>query len=217
MGIHWLLYSSCYFLNTNTAITRQLIRSARTLGAEWWQVCGEACVRGQRKMSQVLDAFGLLDFTMLRPVLAWRAFWKLWAVYFFNLPNFLGGPRQTSDTGVRLSWRCMLDDGRGPKDDYFGKLDRNVKTGVKQVLKGCVRVWGGFTLQFWEIQIWEVFKERVQYEIGVGSIWLSDCYLCKNIYHVTIKHLLSGISVEVVAGYRNIPNKAIFRISECYA
>jgi len=29
-------------LNTNTAITRQLIRTTRTLEAEWWQVCGEA-------------------------------------------------------------------------------------------------------------------------------------------------------------------------------
>ena len=32
----------------------------------------EAWLRGQRKMSQVLGAFGLLDFTMLRLVLAWR-------------------------------------------------------------------------------------------------------------------------------------------------
>jgi hypothetical protein len=31
-------------------------------------------VREQRKMSQVLGAFVLLDFTMLRPVLAWREF-----------------------------------------------------------------------------------------------------------------------------------------------
>ena len=44
------------------------------LEAEWWHVCGEAWVWGQRKMSQVLGAFGLLDFTMLRPVLAVRAF-----------------------------------------------------------------------------------------------------------------------------------------------
>jgi len=49
-------------------------QTARTLEAEMWQVCGEVCVRGQRKMSQLLGAFGLLDFTMLRPVLAWRAF-----------------------------------------------------------------------------------------------------------------------------------------------
>jgi hypothetical protein len=33
-----------------------------------------AWVRGQRKMSQVLGAFGLLDFTMLQPVLACRTF-----------------------------------------------------------------------------------------------------------------------------------------------
>jgi len=76
------------FLNTNTAKTWQLIRTARTLEAEFWQVCGEAWVRGQRKMSQVLGAFGMLDFAMLRPVLAWRAFWKLWTVYFFNFPIF---------------------------------------------------------------------------------------------------------------------------------
>jgi len=69
VGIHRLLHYSCSFLNTNTAITRQLIRTARTLEAEWWQVCGEPCVRGQREVSQVLGAFGLLYFTMLRSVL----------------------------------------------------------------------------------------------------------------------------------------------------
>jgi len=62
------------FLNKNTAITRQLLRTARTLEAEWWHVCGEAWVREQREMSQVLGSFGLLDFTMLRSVLVWRAF-----------------------------------------------------------------------------------------------------------------------------------------------
>ena len=71
MGIHRLLHSSCCFLNTNTAITRQLIRTARTLEAEWWQFCGEAQVWGQRKMSQAPSAFGLLDFTMFRPFLDW--------------------------------------------------------------------------------------------------------------------------------------------------
>ena len=77
------------FLNTKTAITRQLIRTARTLEAECWQDCREAWVRGQRKMSQVQGAFGLLDFTILRPVLL-GAFWNLWTVYFFNFPNFSG-------------------------------------------------------------------------------------------------------------------------------
>jgi len=47
------------------------------LEAEWWQVCGEAWAWGQRKMSQVLGVFGLLDFTMLWPVLTWRAFLNL--------------------------------------------------------------------------------------------------------------------------------------------
>ena len=52
-----------------------------------------AWVRGQRKMSQALGAFGLLDFAMLRPVLAWRAFWTLWTVYFFNFSMFFFGPQ----------------------------------------------------------------------------------------------------------------------------
>jgi hypothetical protein len=52
----------------------QLIRTTRTLEAEWWQVNREAWVWGQRKMSQILGAFGLLDFTMLWPFLAWRVF-----------------------------------------------------------------------------------------------------------------------------------------------
>jgi hypothetical protein len=59
----------------NVATT--VIRTARTLEAEWRQVYREAWVRGQRKMSQLLGAFGLLDFTMLRPVIAWRAFRNL--------------------------------------------------------------------------------------------------------------------------------------------
>jgi hypothetical protein len=62
-------------------------------------------------MSQILGAFGLLDFTMLAPVLAWRAFWNLWTVYFFNFQIFSGrgNPRITEIantesvyTGARL-------------------------------------------------------------------------------------------------------------------
>jgi hypothetical protein len=45
-------------------------------------------------MSLVLSTFGLLDFTMLRPVLAWRAFWNLWTVYIFNFQFFF------SDRGI---------------------------------------------------------------------------------------------------------------------
>jgi len=58
-------------------ITWQLIGTARMLEAEWWQVCGEAWVCGQRKMSQVLGVFGPLDFTMLQPILTSRTFLNL--------------------------------------------------------------------------------------------------------------------------------------------
>jgi hypothetical protein len=106
VGIHRLLQPSICFLNINTAITRQLIRIARTVEAEWWQVCGEAWVRRQRKMSQVLGAFGLLNFTMLRPVVAWRAFLNIWTVYFFNFTRFFGlrptTDNESADTAVHL-------------------------------------------------------------------------------------------------------------------
>jgi hypothetical protein len=39
-------------------------------------------------MTQVLGAFGLLDFTTLRPVLASGAFLNLRTVYLFNFPFF---------------------------------------------------------------------------------------------------------------------------------
>jgi hypothetical protein len=55
---------------------------------------GEAWVRGKRKMSQVLGAFGLLDFTTLRTILAWRAFCNLLTVYFFNFPFFSGSGKR---------------------------------------------------------------------------------------------------------------------------
>jgi hypothetical protein len=45
---------------------------------------------GQRKMSKVLGAFGLLDFTMLQPVLAWCTFLNSLTVYFFNFKIFSG-------------------------------------------------------------------------------------------------------------------------------
>jgi len=41
VGIHQIFHYSFCFLNINTAITRRLIRTARTLEAEWWQVSGE--------------------------------------------------------------------------------------------------------------------------------------------------------------------------------
>jgi len=49
VGIHRLLHPSYCFLNTNTAITRQLIRTARTLEAEWWQVLRGSVGTGTKK------------------------------------------------------------------------------------------------------------------------------------------------------------------------
>jgi hypothetical protein len=66
-------------------------------------------------MSQLLGAFGLLDFTMLRPFLAWHAFWNLWNVYFFNFQIFISGrgempitettDAESVDTGA---WLCLI-------------------------------------------------------------------------------------------------------------
>ena len=67
-----------------------VIRTARTLEAEWWPVCGEVWVRGKMNMGQVLGTFVLLHFTMLQPVLAWRTFLNLQTVQFFSFPNFFG-------------------------------------------------------------------------------------------------------------------------------
>jgi hypothetical protein len=65
-----------------------------------------------------MDTLGLLDFNMLRPVLAWRAFWNLWTIYFFNFQILFlgrGKPRitETADTesvgtGARLYIQIYL-------------------------------------------------------------------------------------------------------------
>jgi hypothetical protein len=47
-------------------------------------------------MGKVPGAFRLLNFTMLRPVVAWRAFLRLWAVnLIFQLFSGRGTPRIT--------------------------------------------------------------------------------------------------------------------------
>jgi hypothetical protein len=59
--VHYIVHLQCTF---SLSLVRMKVRDSDIL----------ARVRGQRKTSQVLGAFGLLDFTMLRPVLAWGAF-----------------------------------------------------------------------------------------------------------------------------------------------
>ena len=126
MGIHWLLHSSCCFLNTNTAITGQLIRTARTQ-AEWWQVCGEAWVREKGSLSQVLGASGLLDFTTLRPVLAWRAFFdEPFISLIFRIISGHGKPRIRGSACL-----CILFE--------FQPMQRSVPLHAKRAKRGGTR------------------------------------------------------------------------------
>jgi hypothetical protein len=57
-------------------------------------------------MSQVLGTYGLLNFTMLQPVLTQRAFHNLWTVYLFSFPIFVLGcdkPQITEKCGYWIS------------------------------------------------------------------------------------------------------------------
>jgi hypothetical protein len=99
-----------------------------------------ACVRGQRKMSQVLGAFGLLDFTMLRPVLAWRTFWNLRTVYFFNF-TFLRLAAQTAyaewaDTGAQMYKR------------YYSYCDSS----------------------HWEVLVWLLFQQLIFWSLRISVL-----------------------------------------------
>ena len=103
VGIHRLLCSACCSLNTNPAITRQLIRTARTLEVEWWQVCVEAWVRGQRKMSQArVCAAG---FQCYGPFSLGARFetYEPFLYLIFQIFSGCGKPRmtETADTGIR--------------------------------------------------------------------------------------------------------------------
>jgi len=89
----------------NNAATNSNSENARSRMVE--RLRGSVVWVQRREMSQVLGAFGLLYFTTLRPVLAWRTFWNLRTVYFFNFPYFFSGRGKTriteiADTGVRL-------------------------------------------------------------------------------------------------------------------
>ena len=90
VGIHRLLLSSCCFLNTNTAITRQLIRTARKLEAECWQVLRGSVDKGTKEDESSTGrvwAAGLHHVTA-RSRLA--CVLKLMKLYFFNFPIFFG-------------------------------------------------------------------------------------------------------------------------------
>ena len=90
MGIHQHLYSSFCFLNINTVITQQLIRTARTLEAEWWQVCREEWVWGQTKMSQVIaeSADTKSTDTAVHPYIFFKS---------IKVSSFMCGPQHTAE------------------------------------------------------------------------------------------------------------------------
>jgi hypothetical protein len=75
----------------------------------------------ERNMGQVLGAFALLDFTMLRPVLAWRACWNCWALYFFSFQFFWGrGKPRILNQWIR--WHdCISLQGVCNNTYYYGK------------------------------------------------------------------------------------------------
>jgi hypothetical protein len=58
------IYIISYYLSLSLSLVCMKVKDSDIL----------AWVRGQRKMSQVLGAFGLLVVAMLRPVLGWREF-----------------------------------------------------------------------------------------------------------------------------------------------
>jgi hypothetical protein len=77
-----------------------------------------AAVRGQRKMSQVLGAFGLLDFTMLRPFPLGGRFESSEPFIYLVLKFFSGRgkPRITEtadtesvDTGARMYVEVLIN------------------------------------------------------------------------------------------------------------
>jgi uncharacterized membrane protein YqhA len=53
---------------------QQLMRTVGTVEAEWRQILQGSVGRGAKQMSQVLCAFGLLDFTMVGLFLLGRRF-----------------------------------------------------------------------------------------------------------------------------------------------
>jgi hypothetical protein len=69
---------------------QQLMQTARMLEAEWRQVLWGSVGIGTKKMSQVLGTFGLLDFTVLWPVLTWHVFLNKPTIYFFNFKIYSG-------------------------------------------------------------------------------------------------------------------------------
>ena len=106
MGIHQLFHSSCCFLNTNTAITQQLIRTARTLEAESLQVCGKRDYGDKGRWVKYLARLGRWISPCYSPFSLGAPFLKLWTVYFFNFPIFFSARGQPRIRRSTCTWNC---------------------------------------------------------------------------------------------------------------
>ena len=88
-----------------------------------------------------MGAFGLLDFTMLRPVLAWHEFRNFWTVYFFNFPFFGGGPGKLRIRGSAcfFVFLCCRGPTRAMVSTFLMLLDHTAwrTTANRTPLHGC--------------------------------------------------------------------------------
>ena len=136
MDIHRLLHSSCCFLNTNTVITQQLIRTARTLEAEWWQVCGEAWIRGTKEVESSTRRVWAARFYHVTARSGLARVLKLMNRLFLRFSWFFSRSSkarvtETADTGVRL-YLEILDCGT-PENKYVGNC-------LTQLGGGCLSI-----------------------------------------------------------------------------
>ena len=92
---------------TQTLITQQLIGTARTLEADWWQVCGEAWVWGQRKIST--GCVSAVGFHHVRPILAHGTHFETYEPFISLIFQIYFRPRSTVDTGPD----CILNSHEG--------------------------------------------------------------------------------------------------------
>jgi hypothetical protein len=98
------------FLKTNTAVMWQLMRIAGMLEAEWVQVLWGSMSVGTKEDELSTGRFGVLDFTMLWPVLLGTRF-ETYELFFFKFQIFSGCGKpqitetvdtESADTGARL-------------------------------------------------------------------------------------------------------------------
>jgi hypothetical protein len=141
-----------------------------------------AWVRGQRKMSQVLSAFGLLDFTMLRPVLPWRAFWNLRTVYFFNFQIFFRaavnrGYWISGYGGTTVFTACVLCQLAATRIRVDSSTTCSSSGGVAQTALGILRV----CYVSWLLPGLEWIRALLAHlqEGCTNGTWYTACVLCQ--------------------------------------